>query len=238
MAADQITLTAETGRPIGSRSSRRLRAEGKVPAVVYGLGTEPKAIAVEWSALRAALVTDAGMNALIDLDVDGEKKLTMVYDMQRHPVRRDVTHVDFILIDVNKTIDVEVPIVLEDTDGDNLAGLVIDQQLFALPISAKPGTIPNELVVSAAALTLDEPVRVSDVTLPAGVELNIDPEEAIVTASVPMSEEELMADVEDLAGDVDEPGEGEEAEGEDAAEAEAEGGDEAEASADEGGEEA
>src|SRR5690606_33161250 len=93
MAADQIILTAETGRPTGSRSSRRLRAEGKIPAVVYGLDTEPKPIAVEWSALRAALVTDAGMNALIDLDVDGEKKLTMVYDMQRHPVRRDVTHV-------------------------------------------------------------------------------------------------------------------------------------------------
>ena len=229
MAADQITLTAETGRPIGSRSSRRLRAEGKVPAVVYGLDTEPKAIAVEWSALRAALVTDAGMNALIDLDVDGEKKLTMVYDMQRHPVRRDVTHVDFILIDVDKMIDVDVPIVLEDTEGDHLAGLVVDQQLFSLPISAKPGTIPNELVVSAAALTLDDPIRVSDISLPTGVELNIDPEEAIVTASVPQVE-------------LPEPGEEEEGEGEETAEgedaAEAEGGDDTEASGDEGGEEA
>lgn len=233
MAADQITLTAETGRPVGSRSSRRLRAEGKIPAVVYGLGTEPKAIAVEWSALRSALVTDAGMNALIDLDVDGEKNLTMVYDMQRHPVRRDVTHVDFILIDVNKTIDVDVPIVLEDTEGDHLAGLVVDQQLFSLAITAKPGTIPNELVVSAAKLTLDEPIRVGDIDLPAGVELNVDPEEAIVTASVPHVE-------------LPEPGEGEEgAEAEEDGEtaegeggAEAEGGADAEAAGDEGGEEA
>lgn len=231
MAADQITLTAETGRPIGSRSSRRLRLQGKVPAVVYGADTEPTAIAVEWSALRAALVTEAGMNALITLDVDGDERLTIVKDMQRHPVRRDVTHVDFIVIDRNKPIDVDVPIVLEDTEGDNLAGLVVDQQLFSLPISAKPGTIPNELVVSAAALTLDEPVRVGDITLPEGVELNIDPEEAIVTASVPQV-------------DLPEPGEGEEgevAEGEEgeAAEGEAaEGGDDAEAAADEGGEEA
>ena len=231
MAADQITLTAETGRPVGSRSSRRLRAQGKVPAVVYGLDTEPKAIAVEWSALRAALVTDAGMNALIDLDVDGEKKLTMVYDMQRHPVRRDVTHVDFILVDVNKTIDVDVPIVLEDVEGDNLAGLVVDQQLFSLPISAKPGTIPNELIVSAANLTLDEPIRVGDIDLPEGVELNVDPEEAIVTASVPQVELPEPAE-----GEEEEGAEGETAEGEDAAEAE--GGDDAEASADEGGEEA
>lgn len=232
MAADQITLTAETGRPVGSRSSRRLRAEGKVPGVVYGLGTEPKPVAVEWSALRAALVTDAGMNALIDLDVDGEKNLTMVYDMQRHPVRRDVTHVDFILIDVTKMIDVDVPIVLEDTEGDHLAGLVVDQQLFSLPISAKPGTIPNELVVSAAALTLDDPIRVGDISLPEGVELNIDPEEAIVTASVPQVELPEPGEGEEEGAE----GEGEAAEGEDGAEAE--GGDDAEASGDEGGEEA
>jgi len=236
MAADQIILTAETGRPTGSRSSRRLRAEGKIPAVVYGLDTEPKPIAVEWSELRAALVTDAGMNALIDLDVDGEKKLTMVYDMQRHPVRRDVTHVDFILIDVNKTIDVDVPIVLADSDDDHLKGLVIDQNLFTLEVSAKPGTIPNEFVVDLAPLTVDEPIRAGQIELPDGVELLTDPEDAVVVASVPMSEEELLADVEEVAGDVGEPTEGEAAEGEDGAEAE--GGDDAEASADEGGEEA
>jgi len=229
MATDTITLTAETGRPTGSRSSRRLRTEGKIPAVVYGMGSEPKAIAVEWSALRAALVTDAGMNALIDLDVDGDKALAMVTDMQRHPVRRDVTHVDFILVDVNKTVDIDVPIVLEDTEGDHLAGLVVDQQLFSLALTAKPGSIPNEIVVSAANLTIDDPIRVGDITLPSGVELNVDPEEAIVTASVPHV-------------DLPEPGEGEEgeesegetAEGDEGAEAE--GGDDAEAA--EGGEEA
>jgi len=231
MATDQITLTAETGRPTGTRSSRRMRREGKIPGVVYGLDSEPKAVAVAWSELRAALTTEAGLNALIDLEVDGERKLTMVQDMQRHPVRREVTHVDFILVDVNKTVAVEVPIVLEDTEGDNLSGLVVDQQLFALPVQAKPGDIPNEIVVSAAELTVDEPVRVSAVRLPEGVELDIDPDEAIVTASHPVSAEELEPETE---GDADEA-EGAEAEGEDTAEAE--GGDDAEAAA-EGGEEA
>lgn len=231
MAADQITLTAETGRPIGSRSSRRLRTEGKVPAVVYGADTEPTAISVQWSDLRAALITDAGMNALITLDVDGDERLTIVKDMQRHPVRRDVTHVDFIVIDRNKAIDVDVPIVLEDTEGDHLAGLVVDQQLFSLAISAKPGSIPNELVVSAAKLTLDEPVRVGDIDLPEGVELNADPEEAIVTASVPQVDLPEPGE-----GDEADEAEGETAEGDDAADAE--GGDDAEAAADEGGEEA
>lgn len=186
--ADQLTLTARTDRAIGSRSSRRLRREGKVPAVVYGAGDAPTSISVEWSELRAALTTPAGMNALITLEFNDDERLTIVKDMQRDPVRRDVTHVDFIIIDRNVALHVEVPIVLENTDGDHLKELVVDQQLFTLPISALPGSIPNELVVDCTNLTLDEPIRAESVTLPKGVELDIDPEDAIVTASVPFVE--------------------------------------------------
>ncbi len=230
MAADQITLTAETGRPIGSRSSRRLRREGKVPAVVYGADSEPTAIAVQWSDLRSALITEAGMNALITLDVDGDERLTIVKDMQRHPVRRDVTHVDFIVIDRNKAIEVDVPVVLADTEDDHLKGLVVDQNLFSVTVSAKPGAIPNEFVVDLAPLSVDEPIRAGQIELPEGVELLTDPEDALVVASLPMSEEALQADVDAEAGDVDTAGDDDGAE--------AEGGDDAEAAADEGGEEA
>ncbi len=230
MAVDQITLPAETGRRTGSRESRRLRTQGKIPAVVYGLDSEPTAVAVDWSELRAALTTDAGMNALITLDIDGDEKLSIVWDMQRHPVRRDVTHVDFILIDRDKPIDVDVPVVLVDTEGDNLDGLVLDQQMHTLAISAKPGTIPNEIVVSCAELTLDEPIRAGDLDLPAGVELNVDPEEAVATASVP--EVFVEPEVEGEEAEGEEPA----VEGEEAAEAEGEEAAEAEA-ADEGGEE-
>jgi large subunit ribosomal protein L25 len=232
MAADQITLTAETGRPIGSRSSRRLRREGKVPAVVYGADSEPTAIAVQWSDLRAALITEAGMNALITLDVDGDERLTIVKDMQRHPVRRDVTHVDFIVIDRNKAIEVDVPVVLAETEDDHLKGLVIDQNLFSVTVSAKPGTIPNEFLIDLGPLTVDDPIRAGQIDLPEGVELLTDPEDAVVVASLPLSEEALQADVDAEAGDVDTPGD------DDADGAEAEGGDDAEAGGDEGGEEA
>ena len=71
----ELLLTAHTGRSTGTRSSRRLRAEGMVPGVVYGLGKESVAVAVEWPALRKALITDAGDNALLTLDIDGEKQL-------------------------------------------------------------------------------------------------------------------------------------------------------------------
>lgn len=221
--ADQITLTAETDRAIGSRSSRRLRREGKIPAVVYGAGDPPTSVAVEWSDLRAALTTAAGLNALITLQFADDERLTIVKDMQRDPVRRDVTHVDFIVIDRSKPLDVEVPITLVNTDGDHLKELVVDQQLFTLPVSALPMSIPNEIVVDCTDLTLDDPIRADSVALPDGVELNVDAEEPIVTASVPVVEIPEPTEDEEL----EEGEEGEGAEGESA-----EGGDDAESSGD------
>src|SRR5262245_49551976 len=101
-----VTLTVETGRPTGSRASGRLRATGKVPGVVYGLGVEPTAVPVDWPELRRALSTPAGLNALIDLTVSGgtggtaeRAHLSVVKELQRDPVKRTVRHVDFMLID-------------------------------------------------------------------------------------------------------------------------------------------
>lgn len=210
-ATDQITLSADVDRRTGSRSSRRLRREGKIPAVVYGAGDEPTPVAVAWSDLRAALTTPAGMNALIMLHFGDTDRLTIVKDMQRHPVRRDVTHVDFIVIDRNTPLDVEIPIVLEGTDADHLKELVVDQQLFTLAVSSLPAAIPNEIVVDCEPLTLDDPIRASSVSLPEGVELNIDPDEPIVTASVPHVELPEPAEAELPEG---EAVEGEAAEGE------------------------
>lgn len=227
-ATDQITLTAATDRILGSRSSRRLRKEGKVPAVVYGAGDPPTSIAVEWSELRAALTTPAGMNALITLEFGDIERLTIVKDMQRDPVRRDVTHVDFIIIDREVALEVDVPVHLENTDADHLKELVVDQQMFSLPIAAKPGSIPNELIIDCMVLTLDDPIRAGSIELPDGVELNIDPEEAIVTASVPHVELPEPAEDEELEGEEGEAT----AEGEEGAEAAGE-----DADASEGGDE-
>lgn len=221
--ADLLTLTAETDRAIGSRSSRRLRKEGKIPAVIYGAGDPPTPIAVEWSALRAALTTPAGFNALITLEFGDTERLTIVKDMQRHAVRRDVTHVDFIIIDRSKPLDVDVPVILENTDADHLKELVVDQQLFSLPVSSLPGSIPNEFVIDCTTLTLDDPIRAESIELPSGVELNVDDDEPIVIASVPHVELPEPAE-----GDELEEGEEPEVEGEEGEAAE--GGDDTEAS--------
>jgi len=107
----EIVLSAETTRATGTRSSRRLRRAGRIPAVVYGLSQDPVSIDVAWVDLRLALTTDAGVNAVIHLELSGEKQMSIVKDIQRHPVRRDVTHVDFLRIDPTQPVPVAVPIV-------------------------------------------------------------------------------------------------------------------------------
>jgi large subunit ribosomal protein L25 len=202
----EITLVADTGRTTGSRASGRLRGEGKVPAVVYGLGKEPQSVSVVWRDLRHALTGEAGLNALIDLHVDGAAgDLVIVKEMQRHPVRRDVLHVDFLRVSRDVAITVEVPIVLhgEATAVTSNDG-VVDHVLYHLAISAKPADIPNEIAVDISEMQIGDAIRVGDLALPDAVTTDIDPEDAIVTASV--------AQVADL-GEVEEAEEGEEAEG-------------------------
>lgn len=212
----ELLLTAETGRPTGTRSSRRLRAEGKVPGVVYGLGQDPVAVSVEWPALRKALTTEAGVNALLTLSIDGAEQLSIVKDIQRHPTRRDVTHVDFIRLDPDTEIEVEVPIVLE---GEALAVTqlsgMVDQSMFSLAIYSRPDAIPTELTVDISELEVGEAIHVSDVALPAGVRTEVDGEETVASALVTRSTLESMREEE----------EAEAAEGEDAEAGESDGDD-------------
>src|SRR5439155_10377260 len=206
---EEVTLTAELGRPTGSRSSRRLRATGKVPAVLYGHGTDPMALCVDSRELRNALTGDAGLNALITLQVDSESHLAMARHLQRHPVKGSVDHVDFVIVRRDEIVSADVPITLvgEATELHQNDGIV-EQQLFSLAIKAKPMDIPSGIEADISGLVIGEAVRVADLKLPAGVETEVDPEEAVVVGQPP------------TAVELPEPAEGEEAaEGEEGAEA-------------------
>lgn len=226
--AEIIKLHATPRPPQGTRPVRRLRSEGKVPGVVYGLGGDPITLSVEWRDLRAALVTEQGLNAVIHLDIAGETTPTLVKDIQRHKVRRDVLHVDFIRVDLSKTVDVEVAIHLEgEAEAVNREGGVVDQVLTSLLITSKPADIPSGLTIDISGLEIGSALHVSDIALPAGVTTSVDLEATVVTASHGISEEELAAAEAEVAGEPEEGAEGEEpAEGEAAAEG-AVGGDEA-----------
>lgn len=192
--AAAVALKTETGRPQGSAATRRLRREGKVPGVVYGLGLDPVAVSVVWPELRAVLVTDAGLNALITLDVDGDKQLSIVKDIQRHPVRRDVMHVDFIRIDPNAELLVEVPLSVVGEARELIAANgMVDQVMFSLSVWSKPDSIPDELEVDISELMVGDAVKVENLVLPSGTRTEVDPEESIAIGTVTRSTLEAMA---------------------------------------------
>ncbi len=182
----EITLVAEAGRPIGSAPARRMRHEGRIPAVMYGPGIEPLAVTVVGKELKAALTTEAGLNALLSVEVDGQSHLALAREIQRHPVKGTVTHVDFQVVDVNKLVaaDVTIGLVGEALEVGHADG-VVDQQLFNLPIKAKPGHIPPHLEVDITDLTVGGAIRVSEITLPDGVETELDPETVVVQGVPP-----------------------------------------------------
>ncbi len=189
----ELLLSAESGRKEGTRPSRRLRREGKVPAVVYGLNTDPLAVSIEWPALRKVLTTDSGLNALITLDIDGDKALAVIKDLQRHPVRRDVIHVDFLRVTEDMTIDVEVPIILEgEARNVTMYDGMIDQSMYSMTVSVKPTDVPQQIIVDVTALELGETIKVADINLPAGASSAMNPEETVAIALITRSTREAI----------------------------------------------
>ncbi len=189
-----LVLNTEEKTTIGSRSSRRLRRDGKVPGVLYGLGQDPEIFSVDYGELRGALTTDAGLNALIQLNINGTNQLTILKTLQRHPVKDEVIHVDFVRVDPKQELAVEVPIVLEGvakkvTDQNGM----VDQTMFSLSVLSLPDAIPNELTADVSELEINDAIRVSDVVLPEGVRTEVDPEEAIAVGTVTRSTMESIA---------------------------------------------
>ena len=178
---DEVSLVAEVGRVKGSSEARRLRLAGKVPGVLYGHGIDPIDVAVGSRELRTALTSDSGLNALISLDVGGKNHLAMARQLQRHPVRRTIDHVDFVVVRRDEVVSVEVPIHLigEALEVERADGLV-EQSLHSLVVEAKPGDIPNAIEVDISELSIGEAIRVSDLKLPAGATTEVDPEEIVV----------------------------------------------------------
>jgi len=212
-------LVAETGRATGSANSRRLRREDHIPGVVYGHGMDPISISVVRRDLRLALSGPAGVNTVIDLTVDGKVYPAIVKELQRHPVRRNVSHIDFIQVDLNEEILIAIPVRLE---GEAKAvideGGLVDPAVDTIEVRNTPRSIPNEIVIDITDMTMDSVITLADIELPAGVTATADPETAIVTVLV-TREEELP---EDEAAEGEEGAEGEDKAGEGAAEGEAE----------------
>ena len=221
----ETVLQAETGRRAGSSDARRLRADGTIPAVVYGHGMDPLSVSVDRRELRQALSGGAGMNTILDLTVDGTVYPSLIKDIQRHPVKRSVEHIDFIQVNLNEEIVVSIPIHLEGEAKDVSAnGGLVDLAMQELEVRTTPRSIPDGVTIDVSAMTMDTVIRVEDIPLPSGVLAEAEPDAAVVTVltmRTPVLDAEEAAAEEAAAEGAAEGGEGEDG-GSDAAESDSE----------------
>ena len=220
---DQTVVTATPGRKLGTRPSRRLRAEGMLPGVVYGLDRDPVTITVAYAELRDALKTSSGLNTVIQLDLEGaDQETVIVRSVQRDPIKRTVTHADFLRVDPSIPIKVKVPITLtgEPTEVLDEGGL-IEQNMFEIEVEVSPMNIPSSIEADISSMTLDSRIAIGDLNFPDGVTTALAEDIAVVSpvisraAKMGLEEEgdELLEGEEGAegAGDVDGDGDGEEA---------------------------
>lgn len=178
----QTVLVAESGRTTGSRASRRLRAADVIPGVLYGRGMDPISVSVNRRDLRIALSGPAGVNTVLDLNVDGQTYPAIVKEIQRHPVRRTVAHVDFIQVNLDEEITVAVPIRLEgEAQAVTQNGGLVDPAVDSIEVQTTPRNIPAEFVIDVSGMDMDTVIRLADVAMPAGVTPIGDPDMPIVT---------------------------------------------------------
>jgi large subunit ribosomal protein L25 len=210
----EVRITAEPRTEFGKGGARRTRRAGKLPAVLYGHGTDPRHISVPTRDFEHALRAE-GANVLLDLQLEDGSELALPKSIQRDPVRGVIEHIDLILVRRGERITVEIPV---NVVGDVTAGGLLDQQLNTLTVSAEATNIPSGVEVSIEGLEIGDAIHAGQITLPDGVELIADPEQSVVHVLAAPTAEELEADLDmEGAGVVEEQAEGEAAEGAEAA---------------------
>ncbi len=216
----QIALKAEKRSAAGSRAAGRLRQGGLVPAVVYGPKLEPIPVAVNGQELWAVLHSEAGLNAIIDLDVDGKSVTTLAREVQRHPVRGDILHLDFIQVSLTETVQAEVVVeFVGEPIGVKEDGSIIETVRNTAILEALPTDIPASIEVDISHLETNDVFRIGDLPAIAGVTYLDDEELTMVTVTVPRA---VLAEEEEVEGEELEEGAEEAVEGEEAAEGEGE----------------
>lgn len=230
--AENATLKASLREETGKGAARRMRREGRIPAVVYGRGEETRPLTLNAHEFEMLVKHHSLDTTLLDLEIEGTGKKkaetvrTLVVEVQSHPYKPEVLHVDFQQIHAGERVTVEVPIDLVGTAEGVREGGVLQHVMHVVELECAVEQIPESFKVDVSALEIGESVHISDLEVPEGVELLVDPERTIATVAAPtileLPEEEEEALEPELVGEMAE--ELEEAEGVEAAEeAEAEG---------------
>jgi len=184
MASVQLSATPRDGT--GKGAARSLRASGRIPGVIYGHGREPQALAIDNRELEKLLSKISAESTVIELTLDGKSAQTLIREIQRHPFKRQILHVDFQELVAGEKIIVRLPIVLTGVpDGVRQDGGVLDQTLRELEVEVDPANIPNHIEIDVTPLKIGEGIHVRDVKLPEGVEVVTELDSSVCVVSAP-----------------------------------------------------
>ena len=187
----ELKLVAERREGAGKGIARKLRAAGRVPAIVYGRGMEPIPVSVDAKELYHVLHR-GGANVLLDLVVDGEPHLALAREVQRDHIRNRYVHVDFLAVSRTEKITVSVPIQVTGESVGVKAGGVLEHHLWEVEVECLPGDVPEAVVVDVSALGVGDSLKVGDLVASEGVEI-VSPPEELVLAVVPPQAREVAA---------------------------------------------
>lgn len=202
-------VVAEVRENFGKGFARRLRAEGKIPAVIYGHGTEPQHVALPGHQV-ALLIRRA--NALLDLDIAGKSQLTLVKDVQKDPVRQVIEHIDLLVVTKGEKVAVDVPITVV---GESFPGTIATLENTTIALEVEATHIPQSIELSVEGLEDGTHITAADLELPRGATLTADPELLIVAVSVPLATLAAEEEIAEADAEVAEEQSEEAAEGDD-----------------------
>ncbi len=194
--SDEVRIPATKRSEFGKGSARRTRREGNIPAVLYGHGTDPVHLALAGHTLTMAL-RKGGVNTLLTVDVDGEDVLALPKDLQIHPLKRIISHLDLLIVRKGQKVHVEVPIVIV---GEAAPGTQINTDMVEALIEAEATDIPETIEVNIGGFEIGAQILASDLQLPAGSVLLSDPETLVLNVVEPQdADTESDADTEEAA---------------------------------------
>lgn len=213
-----VSLQAKLREDLSRGATNELRNSGYIPAIVYGKDKEAKTVSVDNIELLKT-VRDEGRNAIISLEIEKSEPVdVMLHEYQTDPVKGDVIHVDFYVVDMTEEMDVEVAVRLEGNPTGVGEGGVLQQPLYELQVRAKPRNIPEEIVIDVSELAIGESLSVADIKATGDYELIDDPETTVAVVLAPDSEEEVGAEDVDFSAEPELVGAEDEEEQEEASE--------------------
>lgn len=190
--AKQVKLSVERRTAVGRSGVRKLKAQGSVPAVIYGAKVQPEPLQISKRAITALLSHASGENILVELELagDAQNRLALIQEVQHSPLGGDVLHVDFHAVSMDEMIEADVPLEPTGTaNGVKNFGGLLEQNIRSLAIECLPRDLPDVIVIEVSALNIGDSIHVRDLQLPSGVTTRVQPELTVISVMAPTVEE-------------------------------------------------